>query len=372
MQTDNIEIPDFIDITGGRPLAPGARVGISGAKNEVLGAMCAAVLTDGPVTLCNVPFITDVLDLAAVLRGVGADVEYAPHEKRMRIHAKRITSNILPDEALKFRASYYVWGALLSRFARTGEWGSLKIRIPGGCSFGGARAIDFHIRLLQNALGARLAETADSLEFVLPSGAAAPGGPVFHTPIFSHGATFHWMLATALGRGPKVFYNASLEPEVPHLLAMLNRMGANFRGRGSLAIMNSGFGGGLLGGGEFSIMPDRIETGFYALLAMALRSRITLGGTNAESCRPWLNSVMEIAKKGCVEISADEMRFDFRALPGFEGRNYVMSPIPGKETDMQQIWTPVLSMAKSPSAIYDPIWPGRTGHIAEMAKFGID
>jgi UDP-N-acetylglucosamine 1-carboxyvinyltransferase len=368
---DKIDIPDFMEINGGRPLADGASVEISGAKNEVLGAMCAAILTDQPVKFNNIPFITDVLDLCGIMRGIGIKIDYRPEEKRMTIHAEKITGNALPPEAIKFRASYYIWGALLARFAKTGEWRSLKIRIPGGCSFSGARAIDYHEDLLRNMFGAGMIESGEYLEFVLPESFDAAARPIYSTMQVSHGATFHWLLSAALSPTPKMIYNASLEPEVPHLLGILAKMGANIRGTGTTAITGFGFGGRLLRGGTFDILPDRMETGFYALLAMGLKSKITLAGTDADSCRPWLNSVIEIAGLRRCSIDADSMRFDFRDLPQFDGRRFIMSPIPGKETDMQQIWAPILGAARTPSTIYDPVWAGRTGHLPEMAKFGL-
>jgi len=372
---DKIYIPDFIDIDGGRPLAEGAAVHISGAKNEVLGAMSAAVLTDKPVVFNNVPFVTDVLDMCEILRGIGVSVDYDPARRRVAIHAKKIASNILPPAALNLRASYYIWGALLARFVKTGEWKSLKLQKPGGCGFtdisGDHRKFDYHENLIRNVLGATLVEAADNYEFVLPPKFVPAARPIFHTPLISHGATFHWMLTAALLPNLEFMYNAAMESEVPHLLGILHRMGAKLRGSNTTAIVNFGFGGKLLDGGEFDIMPDRMETGFYALLAMALKSRIKLIGTDAESCRPWLNSVIEIAGAERCQIYGDFMRFDFTDMPDFDGRDFVMSPIPGKETDMHQVWTPILATARTRSRIYDPIWIGRTGHLPELAKFGI-
>ncbi|MDR1826574.1 MAG: hypothetical protein LBQ49_02680 [Rickettsiales bacterium] len=371
---ENIIIPDHIEINGGRPLCDGAVVGISGAKNEVLGAMCAAVLTDQAVQFRNVPFITDVLDMCEIMRKIGVAVDYSPMQKTLSIRAKKITTNVLPAEALKFRASYYIWGALLARFVKTGEWRSLKIQAPGGCGFGdgsGARRFDFHESVVKFAFGADMVESVDQVEFVLPKKIGAQNTPIIYTPLMSHGATLHWMLASALSPDLSILYNASMESEVPHLLGILGKMGARIRGSSVTAIMNLGFSGKLLSGGVFDIMPDRMETGFYALLAMALKSKIKLVGTDAASCRPWLNSVIEIAGKERCRIFDDFMVFDFRDMPPFDGRDFVISPVPGKETDLQQTWTPVLSMARTPSRIYDPVWSGRTGHLAEMAKFGV-
>ena len=368
---NEILTPDYIEINGGRALAVDAVVQISGAKNEVLGAMCAAILTDEPVIYNNVPFITDVLEMCEIMRGIGVEIEYAPQQRRLKIHAKQILTNILPDNALKFRASYYIWGAILARFQKTGEFKSLKIKIPGGDVFGGVRAIDYHTDLIKNIFGADLIASANDLEFVIPEKFDSTACPIYSTLQVSHGATFHWLLSVALSPHLKMIYNASLEFEVPHLVGILNKMGATIRGTNTTAITNFGFSGHLLSGGVFDIMPDRMETGFYALLAMALKSKIKLIGTDASSCRPWLNSVIEIAGGGCCHIENNSMTFDFTNLSEFNGRNYIMSPIPGKETDMQQLWTPILATARTSSKIYDPVWAGRIGHLPEMEKFGL-
>jgi UDP-N-acetylglucosamine 1-carboxyvinyltransferase len=365
-------IPDYLEINGGGKLKPDARLDISGAKNEVLGAMAAAVLTDRPMVLRNVPHISDVLDMGRILISIGADVRYDADKKRMRIHVARLSSNVLSDEAYKFRASYYIWGALMARFAITGEFDRLVIKIPGGCSFGGRRAINYHLDLMRNVFGATIRHNDAGLELALPKSSAKNGAPIYSTIQASHGATFHWLLSAATSAPTKMMYNASLEPEVPHLLGILNKMGAKFRGTGATGIISTGRGE-LLNGIEADIMPDRLETASYALLAMGLRCGIKLSGTDARSCRPWLNSVLEIAGGQSARIAPDgaSMAFDFSELGSFPGQRFLMSPIPGKETDLHQIWAPILAGASSGSEIYDPIWPGRRGHLPELEKFGL-
>ncbi len=370
-----IKIPESIKIEGGHTLRDGASVKISGAKNEILGAMCAAILTDKPVKFTNVPHITDVIDLIDIMQDIGIRTQYQPNKKTLDIHAQRITSNELNESALKFRASYYIWGALLGRFTKTGEFNSLKIKVPGGCAgFGtnGTRPFDFHINLLENVFGATLHDTGKNLEFVLPKSFDAGVEPIYSTTRVSHGATFHWMLSVALSPNLKMIFNSSLEPEVSHLLSILNKMGANIRGTNSEAMTNLGHTKYLLNGGQFEIMPDRLETGFYAQLALATKSKIKLIGTDAPSCRPWLNTMIEIAGKSKCKIGRKSMEFDFQNLHTFTGRNMIISPIPGKETDMHQTWAPVLSMATSQSKIYDPIYENRTRHLPELAKFGLN
>jgi UDP-N-acetylglucosamine 1-carboxyvinyltransferase len=371
-------IPEYIEINGRAALNPDASIDISGAKNEVLGAMAAAVLSDQPIEFTNMPHISDVLDMGRIMLDLGIDVQYDPESKLMRIHAEKIISNQLSDEAYKFRASYYLWGALLSRFANTGEFDSLKIKLPGGCSFSGNRPTDYHTSLMQNIFDVEIKDNGDELEFVLPRGVPADDPePIFATDLMSHGATLHWLLSVAASPQAKMYYNASLEPEVPHLLTILNKMGANLRGTGTTGITSMGRKG-LLNGGRFEIMPDRMETASYVLLGMAMRDKISINGTNLESCRPWLNSVLEIMRRESLLTfcdcppAGDRCSFDFRKLADFPGQRFLMSPFPGKETDLHQIWAAALASASSMSEIHDPVWPGRKDHLPEMAKFGIE
>ena len=379
-ETKPLFIPKYLAIEGGHQLQ--GTVEISGAKNEVLGAMAAAVLTDRPVRLDNVPHISDVIDMGHIMMELGVDVGYDPDARAMRLHAEKITENRLSEKAAKFRASYYLWGSLLARFSVTGEFDSLRVRMPGGCNFKG-RATDYHFNLLQNIFGASIGKAGGETVFTLPparADAARDNRPVYSTDQVSHGATFHWLLSAALSDRQKYIYNASLEPEVPHLLGMLNKMGARLRGDGTTAI--SSFGrksGGLMNGGAFNIMPDRMEAGSYALMALATRGNITLDGVDLKSCRPWTNSVIEILGnnrgKNFTQFTGDAegeaLCLDFRGQE-LDGRSFIMSPIPGKETDLQQIWTAVLATARDSSTIIDPIWPNRNMHIEEMRKFGLD
>ena len=372
-------IPDYIEVKSPGVLNPDYTICISGAKNEVLGAMAAAVLTDQAVILDNVPHISDVLDMGKIMQDLGIIVEYSPETRRMFLHAKEIKSNTLSDEAYKFRASYYLWGAILARFAITKEFDSLNIKIPGGCSFGGKRPIDYHTELLQNIFDAEVSEKDDKIEIKLPKVRAAhDDNPIYSTVQVSHGATFHWMLSAATSDRPKFIYNASLEPEVGHLLGILNGMGARLRGTNHTAISSFGHGE-LLRGGTYSILPDRLETASYALLALALRDEITIEGVDSESCMPWMNSVKEVAGFKRIQTlgkdfvtGTEKIRFSFRDLE-LPARTFQMSPFPGKETDLQQIWAPVLASARSgaTSILIDPIWSNRFGHLAEMEKFGL-
>lgn len=370
-------VPQYVDIIGGKPLNKDATVTISGAKNELLGNMAAAVLTDQPVILYNVPYIQDTIDMGWALIEAGVDLKYNPEQKMMRIHAKNISSDVLSDKTMKFRASYYLWGALLARFAITKESDSITAMLPGGCNFGD-RGYDYHFKLLKTILGADVRTGQDKFKIILPKKQSADD-KLYLTDKPSHGATFHYLLTSATALPRTHMYNAALEPEVASLIDMLHKMGAkDTRGKNATEIM-SGKNGDLLKGCEHTIMPDRMETGTYALLAMGTNSKIKLNQIDLESCTPWLNLAKEMT--GVVPqtpwASSSSAAFDFTKTnwSKISGRDIAASAYPGKETDMEQIWASILPLANSTSTIIDYIWPMRFGtpeQAAELNKFGIN
>lgn len=367
-------IPNELSIEGGNPAF--GEISISGAKNSILGLMAAAVLTDEKVTLHNVPYISDVLEMGHILIDLGVDVKFNPESKVLSLHAKKIKKNILSEKAVKFRASYYLWGALLARFKHTGEFNSLKVLLPGGCAFGAIRPTDFHEQLVKTVFGAEIIEEKTGcnhyLIFNLPREESKDLCPIYTTAKVSHGATFHWLLSIAGTSHMKMMYNASLEPEVSNLVTMLQKMGLDIDGSDRTGIIYKGNNKGLLKGGDFYTIPDRMEAATYALLAMGTKGAINLKGINQEHCAPWLLQLSKIYSRG-IYYSADhsEIVLDFRDLKDFDGVIMQMSPFPGMETDVQQIWTAVLGLAKSESTIVDIIWPGRSAHLEEMKKLGL-
>lgn len=374
MESVNFFIPEKITVKGGKP-AMGV-VEISGAKNAILGLMAAAVLTDEEVVLCNVPYITDVIEMGHIMLDLGVDVKYNPKEKKLFLHALRIKNNVLSDKALTFRASYYLWGALLARFKHTHEFEDLKVLVPGGCSFGGARPTDFHEQLLQNIFNAEVDEVVENdytyLRFSLPEEEGENNNPVYTTSKVSHGATFHWLLSVAGTKNYKMMYNSSLEPEVSNLISMLKDMGLNVSGSERTGLIYKGNNKSLLRGGEFTVIPDRLEAATYALLALGTKGVVKLKGIKCEHCSPWLKQLTKTIKNGIYySFDKNDLILEFLKVEPFEPVSMQMSPFPGFETDLQQVWTPVLSMASGASIIIDMVWPGRSAHLEEMKKFGL-
>lgn len=374
--TKNFFIPSQLAIDGGRPVQ--GTIKISGAKNSILGLMAASLLTDEVVTLRNVPYISDVLEMGQIMRDIGVDVRFNPQDRILRLHAAKITKNEISHQAANFRASYYLWGSLLARFRRTGEFDSLKVCMPGGCSFGGKRPTDFHEELIKTVFGAEISvETRDNekysyLAFQLPPQESAELCPIYTTFKSSHGATFHWLLSVAGSNNIKMMYNSSLEPEVSNLINMLQKMGLGLTGSERTGIIYDGTNRKLLKGVDFDVIPDRLEAATYALLALSTQGELQLEGINFEHCSPWLGQLTRMFDKG-IYFSPDltKLNLDFRNRKAYNGFIMQVTPFPGFETDLQQIWTPIMAQAQTPSIISDLIWPGRSAHLEEMAKFGV-
>ena len=367
-------IPELLSIRGGNPVY--GSVNISGAKNAILGLMAASLLTDEPVTINNVPYISDVLEMGHIMKELGVDVRYAPQKRILYLHARKITSNVISEKAVHFRASYYLWGSLLARFVHTGEFDSLKVLMPGGCSFGGKRRTDFHEQLIKSVFNAEISEepynSRHYLCFSLPKNKVLGGNPVYATFKASHGATYHWMLSVAGASEIKMMYNSSMEPEISNLMMMLQQMGLGLSGNERTGLIYDGKNRGLLHGGTFYAIPDRMEAATYALLAVGTKGEIQIENINFDNCRPWFSQLYNMFESG-VYYSPDktQLNLNFRNRADFSGVIMQMSPFPGMETDLQQIWTPILGQATSESFIADLIWPGRIAHLEQMQKFGL-
>lgn len=367
-------IPELLSIRGGNPVY--GSVNISGAKNAILGLMAASLLTDEPVTINNVPYISDVLEMGHIMKELGVDVRYAPQKRILYLHARKITSNVISEKAVHFRASYYLWGSLLARFVHTGEFDSLKVLMPGGCSFGGKRRTDFHEQLIKSVFNAEISEepynSRHYLCFSLPKNKVLGGNPVYATFKASHGATYHWMLSVAGASEIKMMYNSSMEPEISNLMMMLQQMGLGLSGNERTGLIYDGKNRGLLHGGTFYAIPDRMEAATYALLAVGTKGEIQIENINFDNCRPWFSQLYNMFESG-VYYSPDktQLNLNFRNRADFSGVIMQMSPFPGMETDLQQIWTPILGQASSESFIADLIWPGRIAHLEQMRKFGL-
>ncbi|MFY9314164.1 MAG: UDP-N-acetylglucosamine 1-carboxyvinyltransferase, partial [Burkholderiales bacterium] len=255
---------DKLLIDGGRPLEGEVRV--SGAKNAALPIMCAALLTDRPLALANVPALADVATAAKLLGQMGVAVERKGD--RMTLDARRIMQRLASYELVKtMRASVLVLGPLLARF------GEARVSLPGGCAIG-ARPVDQHIKGLQ-AMGAAIAIERGYIE----ARAERLRGARIVMDLVTVTGTENLMMAATLAEGATVLENAAREPEVADLANCLAAMGAKIEGAGTDVIRIEGVG--RLAGADYRVMPDRIETGTF-LVAGA----ITGGRVRVRSARP--------------------------------------------------------------------------------------
>lgn len=370
-------IPEKLEITGAAPV--NGTVEISGAKNSVMCLMAAALLTREKVILRNVPFISDVLWFGKIMTDIGVSVFHNPYTKEMHICAENITMNTLPAETSKrIRTSYYFWGALLARFSITKEYDQLIVANPGGCKFGTAiRKFDFHINLLKAVLGTEVEEVGDEdesqLVFTLPKTIKISSElSYFSTARVSHGATVNFLLSS-VGTGNIAMLNAIQEPEVSDLIHMLNMMGREqliITGEDSTGLVKTQIGKrSLLKGVKYIVMSDRLEAASYALLASITGGEILISNCDQASMKPFLIRFNECANVRYLKTGIFVSAKPFNQVPG---QHMLISPYPGDETDLHQVWAPLLMQAKSPSVIIDPIWINRTGHLTELNKMGGD
>ncbi len=352
---------DRIRIRGGNTL--NGTIPISGAKNAALPLMIASLLTDDTLTLENVPHLADVEQLIRILGNHGVD--YAVSGKRLvqdpaqgrTIHftARTIVDTTAPYELVsKMRASFWVIGPLLARMHKA------RVSLPGGCAIG-TRPVDLFIDGLR-ALGA----TIDiDRGYVV---AQAPGGLVgnrFRFPKVSVGATHVMLMAASLAKGETVIENAAREPEVADLAACLNAMGARISGAGTSTITIEGVTA--LSGARHRVLPDRIETGTYAIAAARAGGDVTLSGTHASL----LSTALDTLRQAGAEVTElnDGIRIR-RNGAGISPVDVVTDPFPGFPTDLQAQFMALMTRADGVSNITETIFENSFMHVQELARLG--
>lgn len=342
---------DKLAIIGGRALY--GTVPISGAKNSALKVMAAALLSDEPLVLTNVPRLADVDMLLRLLAQHGAATAF--DNGTLRLHAKDIVSTEAPyDLVRKMRASFNVLGPLLARE------GKAKVSLPGGCAIG-ARPVDLHLKAL-TAMGAKidldegyvLAEAPDGLK-----------GADIAFPFVSVGATEHAMLAATLAKGKTVLENAAREPEIADLADCLNAMGAKVSGAGRSTIEIEGVD--RLHGAEHRVLPDRIETGAYAMAVGATGGELTLTGADGRL----LGAALAVLEEAGLEIEELDDGLRVKKAPGpCKALDIVTQPFPGFPTDLQAQFMAMIATADGVSTIKETIFENRFMHAPELARMG--
>jgi UDP-N-acetylglucosamine 1-carboxyvinyltransferase len=351
---------DQIRISGGRAL--NGRLPVSGAKNAALTLLPAALLTDEPLTLRNLPRLADVDTFGHLLNVLGAST--STHGSRpedfgrvMTVSASRMTSTTAPyDIVRKMRASILVLGPLLARE------GVATVSQPGGCAIGN-RPIDLHLKGLE-ALGAEIELTSGYVRAKAPAGGLHGGRIIF--PVVSVGATENVLMAAVLAKGETVIENAAREPEIVDLAQCLVAMGARISGIGSERLVVEGVE--RLHGATYAVMPDRIEAGSYACAAAITGGELTLTGASREL----LGSTLPVLEAAGVSFEDVRGGLKVSRANGLHGVTATTAPWPGLATDMQAQLMALVTVADGASMLTETIFENRYMHVPELARMGAD
>lgn len=328
-------------------------VTISGAKNAAVAILPATLLIDGICKIENLPNISDVRTYCKILETLGAKITWFS-DNEIEIDTRNIGCTQAPlDMTSKFRASYYLLGALL------GRCGTAEVGIPGGCNLG-ARPIDQHIKGFE-ALGAKV----DVAQGKISAKVKKLTGTSIYMDIVSVGATINVMLASVLAEGTTTIDNAAKEPHIVDVANFLNTMGADIRGAGTDVIKINGVKS-LHGDTTYSVVPDQIEAGTFMLAAVASKGDILIKNCIPEHLDCITAKIVEIG--GTVEDLGDSVRVSMNKRPN---KAVVKTlPYPGFPTDLQPQMGVVLSIADGTSTINESIWDSRFQYTAELNKMG--
>ncbi len=352
---------DRIRIVGGRPLA--GRIPISGAKNAALPLMIASLLTDRKLTLENLPRLADVNALTRILGNHGVD--YSIDGKRkgegdiagqtVHLEARAIVDTTAPYELVsKMRASFWVIAPLLARM------GEARVSLPGGCAIG-TRPVDLLLMAMER-LGAQIDIEAGYVVAKAPKGLR---GAEIDFPKVTVGGTHVALMAATLAHGTTVIRNAAREPEVGDLAACLTRMGAKISGVGSATLEVEGVA--RLGGASHAVLPDRIETGTYAMAVAMTGGDVLLEGARADLLQAALDAIVEAG--ATVTSEARGLRVARNGGP-IRPVDVTTEPFPGFPTDLQAQFMALMTRAAGVSRIRETIFENRFMHVQELARLG--
>lgn len=329
-------------------------VTISGAKNAAVAILPATLLVNGVCTLENVPQISDIKTCCKILETLGAKIRKVS-DNTLEIDSRNITCAVAPiDLTSKFRASYYLTGALLGRCHHA------VVGMPGGCNLG-ARPMDQHIKAFE-LLGAKV----ETEQGIIEAKAKKLVGNSIYLDTVSVGATINAMLAAVLANGTTTIENAAKEPHIVDLANFLNLMGAKISGAGTDSIRIQGVEE-LRNDGTYSIVPDQIEAGTFMLAAVATRGDITIKNCITKHLELLSAKITEMGAK-VEELDGDTLRVSMNKRPS--KINIKTLPYPGFPTDLQPQMGVVMSLADGTSMITESIWDSRFQYTEELNKMG--
>ncbi len=324
--------------------------------------MAACLLTEDALTLSNVPNLADVVYMADVLRQLGVAVAWQMSGRDhvggvLRLQApKRPQSLATYDAVRKMRASFLVLGPLVARNREA------MVSLPGGCAIG-ARPVDLHLRGLA-ALGAEIELTGGYVFARAPNGLK---GAVYEFPTVSVGATENLLMAAALAQGKTVLKNAAREPEIGDLARCLIAMGARIEGVDSGTLVVEG--AKELRGASHAVLPDRIETGTYAIAAAIAGGEVELTSTSL----PLIGALVPLLQSAGAEV--EPTSFGIRIVRNghnMRGTDATTEPFPGFPTDLQAQYMALMTTAEGQSRIRETIFENRFMHVPELMRMGAD
>ena len=352
---------DRIRIVGGQRL--NGTIPISGAKNATLPLMIASLLTAETLILENVPRLADVIQLQRILGNHGVDIMIAGKRsndepasgRTLHISAKNIVDTTAPYELVStMRASFWVIAPLLARM------GEAKVSLPGGCAIG-TRPVDLLIMALEK-LGAEIEIEGG---YVIARAKNGLRGGEIKFPKVTVSGTHVALMAATLAKGTTVIDNAAREPEIGDVADCLNKMGAKVTGIGTSRLVVEGVA--KLNGARHAVLPDRIETGTYAMAVAMTGGDVLLQNTRPEL----LQSALDVlARTGTTVTPTNEGIRIARNGTGLLPVDVTTAPFPGFPTDLQAQLMALMSLAKGTSHITETIFENRFMHVQELARLG--
>ncbi len=343
---------DRLLIRGGKKLSGELRA--SGAKNSALKIFAASLLSDGPVTISNVPHLRDITTMIELLGSLGVEV-VIDEKMNVEIHANTIKSFTAPYDLVKtMRASFNVLGPMLAHY------GQAEVSLPGGCAIG-PRPVDQHLIGLR-ALGANIKMEEGYVKATV-NGRLKGAHIIFD--ICTVGGTEHIMMTATLAEGQTMLENCAREPEIVDLADCLNAMGADVQGAGTDTIIINGVES--LHGCHHRVIADRVETGTYLIAAAATGGKVKIRNANPEHLEVLLSKLREAGAK--LTLTQDTIELDM------EGKrpiavSLVTAPYPAFPTDLQAQIIALNCIAVGTGTIKETIFENRFMHVHEMNRMG--
>ena len=349
---------DAFKVIGGNPLR--GEVTISGAKNSALPILMSALLSKTPIVFNNVPQLNDILTTVKLLGQLGAKTQWIT-ENKLRIDASNITQCCAPYDLVKtMRASILVLGPLLARM------GHAEVSLPGGCAIG-ARPVNLHIQ----GLKAMSADIEVENGYIVATKEGRLAGANIFMDVVSVTGTENLMMAATLADGTTVIENAAREPEIVDLANCLISMGAKITGAGSNTLTIEGVSE--LRGSEYSVMPDRIETGTFLVAAAVTQGHIKCLNTDSSGLEAVISKLIEAgAEITTGENSEGEEWIELSMAQKPKAVNVKTAPHPAFPTDMQAQFMTMNVLAEGTATVIETIFENRFMHVPELQRMGAD